>query len=50
MCFLFAPIKAGTPFSRLASRVSVVDTGTQVDETALLIEVFISAGGKNARN
>ena len=41
MCPGFAPIKTGTPVSRLDSRASVVDTGTQRRETDLLVEVVI---------
>ena len=41
MCFGLAPTKAGTPFSRLDKRNSVVDTGTRVDETRLPIEVVM---------
>jgi hypothetical protein len=37
----FCPIKTGTPVSRLDMRDSVVDTGTQVDETGLVAEVVI---------
>lgn len=38
---LLAPTKTGTPVSRLDKRNSVVDTGTQVDETGLVAEVVI---------
>ena len=41
MWALFCPMRTGTPVSRLANRVSVVDTGTQVDETGLVAEVVI---------
>ena len=34
MWFGFAPTKEGTPVSRSDRRASVVDTGTQRDETA----------------
>jgi hypothetical protein len=41
MWALFCPIKTGTPVSRLASRVSVVDTGTRADETGFIAEAVI---------
>jgi len=48
MCFGLAPTKAGTPFSRLDKRDSVVDTGTRIRETDSAVVVFINEGIKNA--
>jgi len=48
---LLAPTKAGTPVSRLANLVSVVDTGTRSVETPLRVVFipFYGGGGVHRR-
>lgn len=43
MWCLLAPIKAGARVSPMDVHVSVIDTGTQANETGLLAEVVIES-------